>query len=199
MKKFLVLSVLTALLLPLSGKADVVNLGISYTARPFGNANQSGAALYGYDATNNVLRQVAVDGSGNLQTSGGGGASSSVSVTSISSGQGLSITSSPVFNSLSTSTYVWQTYTATTLNLTTVAGVSVRCTICLSPSFGGAGIRTVWSTSSTAPSDIYGVGSPIATSATAQCFGPFAPGTIFHVIGTGSASVTGRLQVDGVY
>lgn len=117
----------------------------------------------------------------------------------IASGQGLSITSSPVFNPLSFSTYVWQTYTATTLNLTTVAGVSVRCSICLSPSFGGAGIRTAWSTSATAPSDIYSVGLPIATSATGQCFGPFAPGTIFHTIGSGSSAVTGRIQVDGVY
>jgi len=117
----------------------------------------------------------------------------------IPSGSGLSITASPVFNPLSFSTYVWQTYTATTLNLTTVAGVSVRCAICAAPSFGGAGIRLGWSTSSTAPSDIYSVGFPIATSATGQCFGPFAPGTIFHIIGSGSSSVTGRIQVDGVY
>jgi len=117
----------------------------------------------------------------------------------IPSGSGLSITASPVFNPLSFSTYVIQTYTATVLNLTTVAGVSVRSSFCFAPSFGGAGVRLGWGTSATAPSDIYSVGLPIATSATGQCFGPFAPGTVTYIIGSGSSAVTGRLQVDGVY
>lgn len=184
---------LLAALLPLSLKAQSVNLDLSYTASPLGVASQVAGAMYGLDSSltyTATLRQIAVDSSGQLKVTGG-----SVTITA----GGISITASPVFNPLSFSTYVIQTYTATVLNLTTVAGVSVRCSICLSPSFGGAGIRTVWSTSATAPSDIYSVGLPIATSATGQCFGPFAPGTIFHTIGSGSSAVTGRIQVDGVY
>lgn len=117
----------------------------------------------------------------------------------IPAGSGLSITAQPVFNSLSSTTVSWLTQTATVLNLTTVAGVNVRCNVCFSPRWGGSGINLAWGTSASAPSDLSSVGFPIATSATGQCFGPYAPGTNFYVISTGAVSVTGKLQVDGVY
>ena len=86
-------------------------------------------------------------------TNCGGSGAGTVSVT-VTNTAPVSVTASPVFNPFSFTTYVWSTATAAVHNLTTVAGASVRCTVCYGPSFGGAGIRVGWGTSATAPSDI---------------------------------------------
>jgi hypothetical protein len=108
------------------------------------------------------------------------------------SGLGLSITAQPSMDPLSETTEGWVTFTATSKNITTAAGSTGNCYYCVHPSYGGSQIRVRFTKSATAPSDIYSVGNAVATSATAaQCWGPFVPGTIVHVIGAGAASVTG--------
>lgn len=112
---------------------------------------------------------------------------------------GLSITASPVLQNTSRSAEVWLTQTASVKSLTTTVGsANARCIFCVAPSFGGAGVRVAWGPSLTAPTDLYGIGVPIATSASAQCFGPFAAGINAYIQGSGAASVTGALMVDEV-
>lgn len=67
---------LFAALLPFTAKAQTVNLDLTYTAQPFGQASQSASILYGLDKTltyTATLRQVTVDSSGNLNVSASGG------------------------------------------------------------------------------------------------------------------------------
>ena len=66
---------LLAALLPLSLKAQSVNLDLSYTASPLGVASQVAGAMYGLDSSltyTATLRQIAVDAFGNIKTTGSG-------------------------------------------------------------------------------------------------------------------------------
>lgn len=64
-------------LLPFGLKAQSVNLDLSYTAAPIGQASQSAAILYGTYSpntyTSQYARQLLTDASGNLLVSGAGG------------------------------------------------------------------------------------------------------------------------------
>lgn len=122
----------------------------------------------------------------------------SIGTVGINANQGLSITASPGFNPLSHSTQVDLTSAARVVNLTSTAGSNVKTTFCYAPSFGGAGVRIDFGTSATAPTDLYSVGAYIATSASAQCWGPFVPGTCAYIQAAGASSVTGKQMIDGV-
>ncbi len=67
MNKKLTISLL-GLFLPTLAKAQTVNLDLSITAAPFGQASQDASVLYGRDG--NVLRQIGVTAAGELKTSG---------------------------------------------------------------------------------------------------------------------------------
>jgi hypothetical protein len=81
--------------------------------------------------------------------------------------------------------------TAQSINLTTSAGASVPCMVCLSSNGGAAaGFKVQFTTSATAPVALTSSsqGAYIAASTTAQCWGPFAAGTILHAAGVAATS-----------
>jgi hypothetical protein len=84
--------------------------------------------------------------------------------------------------------------TALVVNLTTAAGVSGPCIICLASNGGAAaGFKVQFGMSATAPVNLTSssVGSYIAASTTTQCWGPWVAGT--HVYAAGVAAVSSVL------
>lgn len=145
--------------------AESINVGLSYTART-GNISTNAAVMYGVNG--DTLVPLAASASGTL----GGGSSS-----------GLVPTGTTAYTALS--------YSATTVNLTTSAGASVPCMVCLSSNGGAAaGFKIQFTTSATAPVALTSSsqGHYIAASTTAQCWGPMAAGTILHAAGVAASS-----------
>lgn len=114
----------------------------------------------------------------------------------------VSVTANVTLNPVSNSAYVATSYTVgvTTINLTTVAGASVPCVICLSSDGGAAaGFKVGFNQSSTPPTIMssFGKGHYIAASTTAQCWGPYVAGTHAHMVGVeGDSSII--VEVDKV-
>lgn len=108
--------------------------------------------------------------------------------------------SSPIYSASATkmtppsggSTSVLATsYTAQVVNLTSTAGASVPCVICLSSNGGpAAGFRLDFGTSATAPVALTstGVGDYVGATTTAQCWGPWAAGTHAYFSGVAASS-----------
>lgn len=161
MKKIL----LVLSMLPGMVYADSIPTAADYVTRT-GSISTNAAVLYGTDG--NLLRPVAVSASGAI----GNGATS-----------GLIATGMTAYTALS--------YSATTVNLTTSAGASVPCMVCLSSNGGAAaGFKIQFTTSATAPVALTSSsqGHYIAASTTAQCWGPMAAGTILHAAGVAASS-----------
>ncbi len=91
-------------------------------------------------------------------------------------------------------TALWQTYTAAIYG-TWTAGVDAPLMYCFAASQGGAMIRVrdLTRTATTAPTDIYNVGTAIQTSATTQCFGPTTHN--MAVQAAGASYVSGTVAV----
>jgi hypothetical protein len=172
MKKLL----LSAGLLALTGSllADSVPAAQTYTAA-VGSLSTNGAVLYGRDLASGVLRQIGVDSSGALSV----GAAS------------ITLTASPYLDPKSTTVQDVAATTALVVNLTSTAGVSAPCMVCLSSNGGAAaGFKVQFGSSATAPVNLTStsVGHYIAASSTGQCWGPFKAGT--HVYAAGVAAVS---------
>lgn len=144
MKKLVML--LATAFLPLSAKAQSVNLGLSYTAEPIGQAQQVAGVLYGMDSTltytPQVARQLQADTAGRLlvvSTGSSGGAAQAVSVIS-------SVPDSLTYGYLTTTAVGTAgrggSYTAVALtsaysmNITFAAGVNAPCIVSIYPGNG---------------------------------------------------------------
>ena len=89
--------------------------------------------------------------------------------------------------------YTSLSYSATTLNLTSVASAAVPCMVCLSSNGGAAaGFKVQFTTSATAPVGLTSSsqGHYVAASTTAQCWGPFSAtaGVHAHIAGVAASS-----------
>lgn len=108
--------------------------------------------------------------------SGGGAVATSTSITT-------------ALSSVAMPTYAVLSQTATVINVTTLAGVSTPCVVCLSSNGGpAAGFKVQFPENATPRGVTASVGHYVAASTTAQCWGPFQPGT--HVELGGVAAVS---------
>lgn len=174
------------LLLPLLLSASAawagdVNLGLTFTAAQY-NADQKAAVLYGRQLGTDVLRQIAVDANGAFVPS---------TISAATSGA-VGITSTPSLSCVSFLAYTVLSQTATVINVTSSAGASVPCVVCLSSNGGpAAGFKVQFPPNATPRGVTASVGHYIAASTTAQCWGPFQPGT--HIEAGGVAAVSSVL------
>lgn len=123
---------LFAALLPFTAKAQTVNLDLTYTAAPLGQASQAAAVLYGVDNSLSytaTLRQVAVDVNGNLQTGSGSGTSSA--------NQFAWLTTTAAGTAATGGSITAIALTGTVLtNITFAAGADTPCIVTIDPGAG---------------------------------------------------------------
>lgn len=106
----------------------------------------------------------------------------------------VSVTASTNLNPVGMVVYNVLSATATMLNITTLAGSSVPCVVCLSSNGGAAaGFRIQWDPNATPRGVTASVGHYIAASTTAQCWGGFVPGTHLEI---GGVAATSSVEVD---
>ena len=174
MKKFLIILALV-LAGPKLGWTKIVPENVTVTASDNAGVDVTKNAPWGVGLDGKDHR-LAVDNAGRLL----GSSSTAAAVTVLTA---LVPTGMTQYTALS--------YSATSVNLTTSAGASSVCVVCLSSNGGAAaGFKVQFTTSSVAPTSMTatGQGHYIAASTTAQCWGPFAAGTHLHAIGVAASS-----------
>lgn len=171
--------IFTLLALASLAQAETQNLGYTVTAAT-GNADVYGAVLYGRDG--NALRQLAVNSNGGLPLS-------------VSSLPSVSVGS---YTSVTNAVYSFLTESVTTVNLTTLAGVTDPVEIWLTAAQGGAAVR-YWLhpslASAPAAATLGTNGHYCASTTTVQVTGKWAAGTHVSVISVGSSAVNGTISL----
>jgi hypothetical protein len=158
------------------------------TAQDDQSVAKTASFLYGQDQSLTYTatdRRLAVDNRGYLYfIAGGGGATSAVTVTSL-----------PVYVSVSNPAYTVLSSTATSRNITSEAGTSANYDLAISNNYGGSAIRYAITFSSGAPSDLSTRGAYLAATSTVQIDGTWGPGAHLHMYSVGTAPTGNDVSV----
>lgn len=204
-----------AFMLAASMHAADMSKGVSFTAVTGQTIPEHAAYLVGLDSANGVFRYVQTNPDGSLDIHDVSGiitadqgtpgsqpwpvAITSTVTTNGTANQGtpganpwpVTVTSLPALTAPD-SGLVWLSavsYTATVVNLTSVAGVNSNCMICLSSDGGSAGFNLDFFSGATAPGGVTGTAAYyVAATTTGQCWGPWRSGTKAAIAGRAATS-----------